>query len=361
LQSEYQQLVTRYMSEFNRSLKLLNCITPQYQPRVTDHISHIIEFIKKLIQSGYAYHTETGDVYFSVSKVRLYGELSGQKLAYLKSEHRVSHDNKQDSFDFVLWKIVDQEPFWESPWGKGRPGWHVECSVMATHYLGNQIDIHGGGIDLIFPHHENEKSLSESCFGTPFVRLWMHNGLVMVHKEKMSKSLNNFVILHEALSSYDPSLIRYFFIQHHYRSPLEWTDQLIESSLRSYQRLAKLFQGALDFLSYDQVIQFPLVGKMDEAVSDDLNTPVLFSIIFSNMREIAENFDLKNAVFSYCVQVLGINFEVIPISVSTDSSLIQELLQLRDAARKNHNWKEADRLRDELLNHGYIVSDEKIK
>lgn len=357
---EYQKLVNRYMKEFSKSLELLNCVPPCYEPRVTDHINPIIKFVEGLIQKGYAYRSGN-DVYFSVSKSNAYGSLSGQKIEDLKKEHRVSVENKQDPCDFVLWKS-EQEPFWDSPWGNGRPGWHVECSVMATQYLGSQIDIHGGGRDLIFPHHENEKALAESFFENCFVRCWMHNGLVTVHREKMSKSLGNFILLHEALAQYKPDLIRYFFVQHHYHSPLEWTDELVQSSFKSYQRLVQLFDGAENIYEYNDIKKIPLVVKMDEALQDDLNTPAFFALIFTHINIIAHDADLKNAVFSYCSSVLGLSFVCEKTVVSQDvGDTIRELINQRDQARKNRNWQEADRLRNQLLTeYNYVVVDTKI-
>lgn len=357
---EYQKLVNRYMPEFLKSLELLNCVAPCYEPRVTDHVVQIIQFIEGLIQKGYAY-CSGNDVYFSVLKSDAYGDLSGQKIDSLKKEHRVSIENKQDPRDFVLWKS-EQQPFWKSPWGNGRPGWHVECSVMATQYLGSHIDIHGGGRDLIFPHHENEKALAEAFFGNSFVRCWMHNGLVTVHHEKMSKSLGNFILLHEVLAQYKPDLIRYFFVQHHYHSPLEWTDELVQSSFKSYQRLVQLFDGAENIYQYNDIKKFSLVVKMDEALQDDLNTPALFALIFTNINLIAHDADLKNAVFSYCVSVLGLSFVHEKTVVKQHiNDVIKQLVDQRERARKDRNWQEADRLRNKLLTeYNYIVVDTKI-
>jgi cysteinyl-tRNA synthetase len=358
-QKEYQRLVNRYMPEFLQSLELLNCRVPTYEPRVTDHIPQIIQFIEGLIEKGYAYRSDD-DIYFSVSKSDTYGDLSGQKTENLKKEHRVSIENKRDPLDFVLWKS-EQEPFWNSPWGNGRPGWHVECSVMATEYLGSQIDIHGGGRDLIFPHHENEKALSEGFFGNQFVRCWMHNGLVTVHREKMSKSLGNFILLHETVGHYKPDLIRYFFIQHHYHSPLEWTDELVQAATKSYQRLVQLFDGAENKYDYSDMNSFPLMLKMDAALQDDLNTPVLFALIFTHFNTIAQDKDLKDALFSYCVRVLGLSFAKEENDVDMITDPIKELLKRRDLARKNHDWAAADQIRDELLTqYNYTVVDKKI-
>jgi cysteinyl-tRNA synthetase len=242
--TQYLVIANTYIESFHNDMKMLNCISPTYEPRVTTHIVPIIEFIQGLIAEEKAYVTILGDVYFRISSFKEYGKLSQRSIADLKAGARVAvREDKEDPLDFALWKFSDEPPGWESPWGFGRPGWHIECSAMAQQYLGTTIDIHGGGMDLIFPHHENEIAQSEGLSGKPFSRFWVHNAFVRVNEEKMSKSLGNFLTLRDAYTKFHPMVLRYYYLIHHYRNPLDFSAEDIESAAISYRRLCSLLES----------------------------------------------------------------------------------------------------------------------
>ena len=231
----------RFIKEFYDDMDALNVERATIEPKATDHIIQIIQFIEKLIKGGFAYRVE-GDVYFSVEKFEEYGKLSGRKLDEMEAGARVDiNERKNNPFDFVLWKSAKPgEPFWESPWGKGRPGWHIECSVMSSEYLGVTFDIHGGGKDLCFPHHENEIAQSESISGEPFVKYWIHNGFVNINQEKMSKSLGNFLMIKDVLKTYHPEVVRLFLLSNHYRSPIDFTEKAMDEARRGLDKMYAL-------------------------------------------------------------------------------------------------------------------------
>jgi cysteinyl-tRNA synthetase len=369
----YREIADRYIASFHKDMAALNCLSPAIEPRVTHNIQPIIEFIEQLIASGHAYQAGN-DVYFDIERFSDYGKLSKQKIEDLHAGVRVDvREQKKNALDFALWKGEPAGEFWQSPWGYGRPGWHIECSVLARSYLGEHIDIHGGGLDLIFPHHENEIAQSESLFGAPFARCWMHNGFVTVNKEKMSKSLGNFLVLHELFKQYDPMVVRYYFITHHYRAPIEFSTALLDAAQKSYERLVRLFADgdsekdsddescensrvAVDAVNYDSVI----VQRMFEFLYDDLNTPGLLGVLFENIAEIASNERDRMTVREVFVNVLGLTLEALPEKEVVITAEIQDLIDARKHARHEKNWALADELRDKLVALGVDVRDDKI-
>jgi cysteinyl-tRNA synthetase len=358
---KYQEIAMTYFDQFKKSLYALNCLDPLYEPRVTDHIPEIITFIEELITKGNAYVSEN-DVYFDISTASDYGKLSGQKINELKKGLRVAVRSKKDPLDFVLWKGEKDQTFWPSPWGNGRPGWHIECSALARRYLGEHLDIHAGGLDLIFPHHENEICQSEALFGEPFAHIWLHNGLVTVNHEKMSKSLGNFIVLDDLIAQYEASFVRYFFALHHYKSPLEFNKEVIESTYKTYERLADFFDSLIpEKIEEKKIKEFPILLKMHECLCDDLNTPALFGVLFSNLSILAHDIEQKKAIFNYLIYVLGLSFIKKEEQKQINSPEIEQLIEEREKAREQKDWAKADQLRDKLMQLGYHIADKKMK
>ena len=277
-----KKLVNNTLPAFNQDMERLNCLLPTYQPQVTQTMSEIIAFVQGLIAAGKAYQVD-GDVYFEISAFPTYGRLSKHKLQDLIAGARVEvNDKKRNPLDFALWKgATADEPGWQSPWGYGRPGWHIECSAMAQKFLGKTIDIHAGGMDLIFPHHENEIAQSEGLNDVPFVRYWMHNGFVRINKEKMSKSLGNFFTLRDVFKQFDPMVVRFYILNHQYKAPLDFSFDDLQMMQKTYQRLCKAFAAPCDqkFLRLRLVNQVSL-KKCSNFYEDDLNTPGMWGVLF---------------------------------------------------------------------------------
>lgn len=364
--SAYAVIATRFINAYHEDMAALNCLPPTYEPRVTDNIPEIIAFIENLITQNKAYVVD-GDVYYSIEKFPDYGKLSKRNLAELQAGARVAvRGNKKNPLDFALWKSEPEGTFWKSPWGWGRPGWHIECSALAYKYLGQPIDIHAGGMDLIFPHHENEIAQSEGRFNAPFARYWMHNAFVRIDKEKMSKSLGNFFTLKDVFAKYEPQLIRYYILTHHYRAPLDFSFGDIEASKKSYQRLSNLFlQESKQFVSLDGTMRAPttqslLYQKMLGFISDDLNTPGMFGVLFEHLQEIQDNSLLRQEIYNLIRTVLGLTLVPLPAVKVEITPEIQQLIDERNAARAEKNWKRADELRDQLHALGIEVQDTKI-
>jgi len=354
----FKEIADRYINNFHHDIGKLNCLSPDTEPRVTENIPQIIEFIQELIDKGCAYQAGK-DVYFHIELFPEYGKLSKQKIEDLRSGVRVDVcEQKKNPLDFALWKGEPDGEFWSSPWGYGRPGWHIECSVLARLYLGEHIDIHGGGLDLIFPHHENEIAQSESLFGAPFSRMWMHNGMVNSNKEKMSKSLGNFFVLRDLYKHFDPMVIRYYFLTHHYRMPIEFSFEGLTSAQKSYERLIRLFADCPD----GDVREYhsDIVDRMVEFLQDDLNTPGLLGVIFENISSIASNKYELAAVKNIMVNVLGLTLESLPVQTVELTPEIEALIDARNKARREKNWARSDELRDRLEELGVDVHDGKI-
>ncbi len=272
----YADVTGPVIDNYHHDMQALNCLPPDFEPRVTDNIDIIIDFVQKLIAAGKAY-TSNGDVYFRVREFSDYGKLSKHKLEDLRAGARVdASEKKEDPLDFALWKAEPEGEFWKSPWGWGRPGWHIECSAMAGKYLGSEIDIHAGGLDLIFPHHENEIAQTESLTGKPFARYWLHNGFVMINHEKMSKSLGNFFTLRDIFKQFDPMVVRYYFITHQYKAPLDFSFQDMMVAQKSYQRLIRLLDSVQcdeEAPLYYDVLKTDIAKRM---IDYGIHTPTIF-------------------------------------------------------------------------------------
>lgn len=375
--SDYKTVSEKYIEEFWKDVKGMNFKEATVHPKATENIDEIINIISTLVEKGYAYAVENGDVYFSPKKFKEYGKLSHQPLEDLEAGARINiGELKKEPMDFALWKGAKPgEPYWESPWGKGRPGWHIECSAMVRRYLGETIDIHCGGQDLIFPHHENEIAQSECCNGVPFANYWMHNGYINVDNVKMSKSLGNFFTVRDVAEKYGYEPIRYLMISSQYRSPINYSVDIIEQCKSSLQRLYTC-RDNLDFAIANGVDALPenadeiknlLSSRREQFISamdDDLNTADAISAVFELVRDINTNVIGENAskalaeyaakVFDELTGVLGLVYNRKTDSLEAD---IEALIEARQQARKEKNWAEADRIRDELKAQGIILED----
>ncbi|HVW99488.1 MAG TPA: cysteine--tRNA ligase [Candidatus Babeliaceae bacterium] len=356
---QYGKIAQRYVDAYNQDMKALACKDPVYEPRVTQVIPEIIAFIQELIATGHAYAIE-GDVYFSIASFSDYGKLSKRSLDELLVGARVHvNEIKKNPLDFALWKAEAEGMYWESPWGWGRPGWHIECSAMARKFLGEHLDIHGGGMDLIFPHHENEIAQSESLVGCPFARYWIHNAFVRINQEKMSKSLGNFFTLRDVFAKFDPMVVRYTILQHHYRSPLDFSFEELESAQKSYQRLCKLFLDRSELVSSGQLYS-SVAQSMLAMLYDDLNTPGMFGIVFENFRKLQDDVQLRREVYTILNSVLGLTLQPLAEKVIEITPEIQALMDEREAARMAKDWSRADKIRAQLKSLGVEVSDKKL-
>jgi len=362
---KFAEVAQRYIDIFERDMNLLNCKKPTYEPRVTQTIPEIIAFVQTLIDAGKAYVVD-GDVYFSIDSYPEYGALSHRDLDDLQAGARVAvDDRKRNPLDFALWKSEPQGDYYQSPWGYGRPGWHIECSAMAKKFLGETIDVHGGGMDLIFPHHENELAQSQAIQKEPFVKLWAHNAFVQINKEKMSKSLGNFFTLNDIFKQFDAQAVRFYFLQHQYRNPLDFSVHDLEIAQQSYKKLAKQFyrvnpQRVIPDLIRDPSSVNPIITQMLNFLKDDLNTPGMLGVFYKHFDEIFADPVLAGQVKSLFQDVLGLTLVPLPEKVQEITPEIQQLLEARAAARVAKDWKKSDELRDELKLLGYDVQDKKL-
>lgn len=362
-------LTGRFIAAMNEDAAALGVLPPDEEPRATRHMGEIIAMIETLVNKGYAYVGSNGDVFYDVSRFESYGELSGRRLEDMLAGARVDVDQaKTDPLDFVLWKLTKPgEPSWSSPWGDGRPGWHIECSAMSTHCLGNHFDIHGGGMDLKFPHHENEIAQSEAATGETFVNTWIHVGFVQVNEEKMAKSLGNFVTIRDVLARYPAEALRFLILSSHYRSPLNYAASHLESAQQSLKRFYVALRGLPE--SEPETGRFAELFK--EAMDDDFNTPRAISVLFDMVHEVnrLRELDLKAAA----ALAAGLRQLAEPLGLlrsepdaylqsghGTDgltSDEIDQLILARSQARMDKNWAEADRIRDELVANGVVLED----
>jgi cysteinyl-tRNA synthetase len=352
----YQEVAQKFIAAYHQDMANLACLPPDYEPYVTQTIPEIINFITGLINNKKAY-VINGSVYYRVSSFKDYGKLSKQNLDELESGARVEIDpEKQSPLDFALWKAEDEHHFWQSPWGWGRPGWHIECSAMASKYLGQHIDLHAGGRDLIFPHHENEIAQSEGLYGAPFAKYWMHNAFVQINKEKMSKSLNNFFTLKDVFAQIDPMVLRYYFANHNYGTPLDFNLEELPKIQKSYNRLClALEQSDSSTINQNELATSPIVQKLLTYLCDDLNSSGMFGAIFENLSSLSA---LEKAYLkAFLQQIMGLSMTYIPEKQATITPQIQALIDQRQQARANKNWAEADRLRQELTKLGITVQD----
>lgn len=354
-------IANTFIKSFHEDVDALGCLRPTYEPRVTEHINDIIEFIQQLIQRGHAYVVE-GDVYFSIPSAPTYAKLSKHNLADLRAGTRVEvSEKKRDPLDFALWKSEPEKTFWKSPWGFGRPGWHIECSVLAYIFLGKQIDIHGGGMDLIFPHHDNEIVQTESFTGLPFARYWIHNAFVRIDQEKMSKSLGNYFTIKEVLKKYDPMVLRFYYLNHHYRSPLDFSLDDLEAMQKSYQKILRAFEQSPETERPDKInLDHPIAQKMMSFLCDDLNTPGMLGVLFSHLDVITADQSLQQAVKYILHTILGLSLKPLPEETVIITPEIQSLIDERERARKAKDWKKADAIREQLLKLGIEVKDTKL-
>ncbi len=357
----YKELADKFIAQYHNEMEALNCTTPRYEPRVTENMPIIIDFIQELIDLGHAY-VANGDVYFSINTFKNYGKLSKQQPDELRAGERVEiDDRKKDPLDFVLWKGDKEGTFWSSPWGYGRPGWHIECSALAMHYLGDQIDIHGGGRDLVFPHHENEIAQSESRSKKPFANYWVHNGLISIEKEKMSKSLGNVLLLEEICKQYDPMVLRFYFLLHHYRSPLEFSFKELDAAQKNYKRLSKLFSSVtVGTYTLDELNKFPIIERMLQFLDDDLNTPGMFGVLFESLDELEKDSKQLQAAKQILHDVLGLSLVPIVEKQQEITPEIKKLIAQREQARAQKEWARADAIRDQLQALGFDVQDKKV-
>jgi len=356
----YPEIAQKVITQYQKEMKQLNNVDPNYEPRVTEHIPLIIEFIEKLIAKGHAYESN-GDVYFSVRSFPEYGKLSKQQVDELRAGARIeAGEKKRDPLDFALWKNEDEGTFWKSPWGWGRPGWHIECSAMASHYLGDQIDIHGGGRDLLFPHHENEVAQSEALTGKSFANYWMHNGLMRLDAEKMSKSLGNIIAIEDILKNYDPMELRFYFLQHHYHSPMEFSFQDLDGATKSYRRLCRALEPVpVGSFSQKELKAMPVTARMLEFLHEDLNSAGMLGVVFENLDALKEDQTLASAVKQLLHDVLGLRLQLVPEKEQEITPEIQKLIDEREAARAQKDWVRADAIRDQLKEMGYEARDKK--
>ena len=384
---ESTTVAEKFIKEFYDDMDALNVERATIEPKATDHITQIIQFIEKLVKGGFAYQVE-GDVYFSVEKFKEYGKLSGRKLDEMEAGARIDIDERKNNpFDFVLWKSAKPgEPFWESPWGKGRPGWHIECSVMSSEYLGVTFDIHGGGKDLCFPHHENEIAQSESISGELFVKYWIHNGFVNINQEKMSKSLGNFLMIKDVLKTYHPEVVRFFLLSNHYRSPIDFTEKAMDEARKGLDKMYALFlrvDNTIGLESNQDIETGDCWQQFCEAMDDDFNSAQGIGIIFDTVRTVNRLLDQYESSGSDQIKltiqsdiedirrtsnILGILLEKpdeyfdkkqtqVLEQKSIDPAMIAKMVEARNAARKAKDWKKADQIRNQLADMDVILED----
>ena len=370
-QELFSDLTARFIDAMHEDEKALAILPPDQEPRATGHIDEIISMIEILIDKEFAYKAENGDVYFSVMRFPDYGKLSKKKMDELLDGARIEvGELKQDPRDFVLWKASgDGGVGWDSPWGYGRPGWHIECSAMSTNALGNNFDIHGGGTDLLFPHHENEIAQSECATDSKFANLWMHNGPLRVDNEKMSKSLSNFFTVREVLKKYSAEVVRHLLIASHYRSPINYSEQSLQQSAKALERFYISLQG-LDIENAKLLTNSRFEKTFFAAMDDDFNTAEAFGVLFELVTEInkqkGEDMDLASQLGKLLVKLGGIlgilqsspaDFLRDDESIEIDAAIIDQLVAEREQARVEKNWGLADEIRDQLTEMKVVVED----
>lgn len=366
---DFMALTGHMIAAMQEDFQRLGNLPPDHEPKATEFVPGMVEMIKQLIEKGFAYAPGNGDVYYRVHKFADYGKLSGKVLEELEAGARIEvEEKKEDPLDFVLWKAAKSgEPSWSSPWGEGRPGWHIECSVMGKCCLGDTFDIHGGGSDLKFPHHENEIAQSEACNDARFVNIWMHSGAIRIDNVKMSKSLGNFFTIREVLNKYDEEVVRYFMISSHYRSPINYSEDSLKEAAVRLERLYTALKGLeLSGVSASDKNEFE--QRFFKAMDDDFNTAEGLAVLFELVRHIntVRSYD-EAAAMPLAVLliklggILGIlqrNPEAfLKSGTDVDEVMIKTMIQQRNEAKKSRNFVEADRIRDELAARGIILQD----
>ena len=367
-------IADRFIQAYFEDVEALGCKKADVHPRVMENMDLIIEFIQALIEKGMAYESG-GDVYYRTRDFKEYGKLSHQSIDELRVGARIEVDErKQDALDFTLWKAAKEgEISWDSPWGKGRPGWHIECSAMAKKYLGDTIDIHAGGQDLAFPHHENEIAQTEALTEKPFANYWMHNGYININNEKMSKSLGNFIQVHDIIKHHDPAVLRFFILSVHYRNPINYSEELLESTKISLDRLRTTYenlkhrQTASTNITHNDADWFEKIGELhstfEEAMDDDFNTANAISVLFE-LSKLGNYYLLEkvtsDAVIEAFLNEFRILFDVLGIQLEVEQSLdaiVEKLIEERNRARKERNFTRSDEIRDELKAMNIILED----
>jgi cysteinyl-tRNA synthetase len=367
-----QEISTKYIENYFHDFDGLNVKRATNYPKATEHIDDIIKFIEKLIEKGISYRTKNG-VYFSVSKFPEYGKLSKKKIDELQSGSRIEVDEeKKDPLDFAVWKLSDKEPTWDSPWGKGRPGWHIECSAMSIKYLGENFDIHGGGRDLIFPHHENEIAQSESCTGNQFAKIWMHVGMVTIDGEKMSKSIGNVKSIKHVLENWGPNIIRLFCLSGHYSKPIDYSEELLKENLIKWRQVETCHYELIHANNENDEKIDEFVSKVgtefDNALDSDFNTHLALSAFFQIVKETnrlaaeeklgKENTNLIKKELKRMLEILGLS---IPEITEDKKEEINQMIIKREEARKEKQFEEADKIRDRLNEMNIELIDHKEK
>lgn len=367
----FQQLTERMIAAMHEDEGRLGVLRPDQEPRASEHIDGMFSMIQTLIDKGYAYAPGNGDVYYRVGKFAGYGKLSRKRIEDLKIGARIEVDEaKQDPLDFVLWKAAKPgEPSWLSPWGEGRPGWHIECSVMSTCCLGDTFDIHGGGPDLVFPHHENEIAQSEAATGKPYAMSWMHAGAVRVDGEKMSKSLGNFFTIRDVLEKYHPEVVRYLLVASHYRSPINYSEDNLKEARAALERFYRALKGLPDAVAAGGEV---FVERFAAAMDDDFNTPEACAVLFDMAREVnrLKESDAPAAAalaarLRQLASVTGLlqldadSFLQADAAGKVDAAQVEAMVQARLQARTEKNWAESDRIRDQLAAMGVVLEDSK--
>ena len=372
---DFNVLTGHFIDEMHHDSEALGVIAPNLEPRATLYMDQIISMVQTLIDKGFAYaaHDQDGhgDVYYAVNKFKNYGQLSGKQVEDLRSGERVAVDEaKKDPLDFVLWKSAKpEEPSWDSPWGKGRPGWHIECSAMSTECLGHNFDIHGGGMDLQFPHHENEIAQSEAATGEKFANVWMHNGFVRIDDEKMSKSLGNFFTIRDVTAKYDPEVLRYFILTSHYRSPLNYSDKQLDNAKSALTTLYTALRG-IDIIAVKEK-ESEYHQRVRAAMNDDFNTAEVLPVLFDLAKEVNRYKEKDKDKAAYFASILRDLADLIGLlqqdpddflrGGSTGQGMseddIDALIVQRNQARDDKDWAESDRIRDVLKEEGIVLED----
>ncbi|MEH7117735.1 cysteine--tRNA ligase [Neobacillus vireti] len=367
-------IANRFIDAYYEDVSALGCQKADVHPRVMENMDIIIDFISQLVEKGFAYESE-GDVYFRTRSFDSYGKLSHQAIDDLQVGARIEvGDKKEDDLDFALWKAAKEgEIYWESPWGPGRPGWHIECSAMAKKYLGDTIDIHAGGQDLTFPHHENEIAQSEALSGKLFSRYWMHNGYINIDNEKMSKSLGNFVLVHDIIKRHNPQVLRFFMLSVHYRNPINYSEELLESTKAAFERITTSYQNlkhrkeaSTDLTDHNQEWLDKLTVLHDqfiEAMDDDFNTALAISVLFE-ISKLANYYLLEKNTAVEVIDAFTNKFEelfgVLGLTLGSEEMLDEEidaLIERRNQARRDRNFQLSDQIRDQLKEMNIILED----
>ena len=369
-----KNIAEKYLKKYKEDMETLSIEKPDLEPKATETIKDMISFVRKLIKKGYAYEA-SGNVYFEVRKFKDYGKLSGQSLDDMQEGSRVSLDkNKKDPLDFALWKVAKEgEPFWKSPWGKGRPGWHIECSAMSTKFLGKNFLIHGGGLDLVFPHHENEIAQTVAA-GEKSAKYWMHHGLLTINGQKMSKSLGNFITIKDFIDKFrDIDLLKFFFLSSHYRHPVDYTESKI-SSMKNMKETILIFLQKVEIPILKAAIKKAKPAEkfqklFNEAMEDDFNTPLALSVIFKCIESGNKMLEKENLSKDELKELLGYSLFIkealensfgisLEYKATVDNEVIEKIFE-REKARENKDFKKADEIRNELMEHGIVLEDTK--